>query len=444
MGISMREHMTRLEAAGKLLKIKKPVDLKHELAAYIRKSSDTDGPALLFENVIGSDMPVLGGIFATQKLLEFALGASGKERLEKYQQAIDHPIEPKVVSQAPCQEIVLTGNDVDLSKLPIAIYNEKDSDPYITMGVVISKDLETGIGNAAIHRMQVKNKNTLGCQLGPYAHLGIQTKNAQKLGKKMEIAVAIGVSPQVILASQARVPFGFDELTVAGGLAGKPLEVVPCRTVDILVPADAELIIEGEFDPNVMEPEGIFAEYPGYYGPVPLTPVINVKAITYRKNPIFLSGLTGKPVTENHLLRSLPMETELYFYTKQVSENIKDVHMTPGGATFMAAISLEQTRPFEARQVLMSALGSRARCKFVVAVDEDIDIKDTEEVLWAINTRSQADRDVIIVPRVPVCELDPSGKDGGTAAMAIDATMPFDEDFEEPARVPGVEKIKCF
>jgi UbiD family decarboxylase len=271
--------------------------------------------------------------------------------------------------------------------------------------------------------------------------LGLQAKNALSLKKKMEVAIAIGVSPIVILGSQARVPFGFDELTVAGGLAGTPVELVPCHTVELHVPADSEIVIEGEFDPNVLEPEGVFAEYPGYYGPIPLTPVIEVKAITHRKNPIFLAGLTGKPATENHYLRALPMETELFHYSRRVSENVRDVYMLPGGATFMAAVSILQTRPFEARQVLLAMLASRARCKYVVAVDDDVDIHNPNDVLWAIATRSQPDKDVILVSDVPLCELDPSAKYGGSGAMAIDATKPFGEEFEEASRIPGVERV---
>lgn len=433
----MRAHINKLEAIGKLLKVSKSVSAKYEIASYIRKTSETDGSAVFFENVENYTIPVLGAVFATQKLLEYALGASGKKRLELYQNAIDHPLKPRIVLDSPCQEIVETDDNIDLFKFPIPIYNEKDSDPYITMGVVISKDCESGIGNAAIHRMQLKGKDSLGIQLGPYSHLGVHAKKALLLKKKVEVAIAIGVSPKVILASQARVPFGFDELTVAGGLAGEPIDVVQCRSVDLLVPADAEIVIEGEFDPEIMEPEGVFAEYPGYYAPIPFTPVIRVKAITYRRNPIFLAGLSGKPVTENHLLRALPMETELYFHAKRVSENIQDVFMNSGGATFMATIALKQTRAFEARQVLVAALGSRARCKYIVAVDEDINIQDSNDVLWAINTRSQPSKDVIIIPDLPVCELDPTSKDGGTSAMAIDATIPWGEDFQEAAMIPG-------
>jgi UbiD family decarboxylase len=432
-----------MEADGFLKRVTDPISTKHEIAAYIRKVSDTNGDALLFDNVTGyENFGVLGGLFATQRLIEYLLGASGKDRLIKYQNAIDHPIEPNLIHNPPCQEFIFTGDDVDLFELPNVTYHGKDSDPYITMGVEITRDCISGIRNAAIHRMQVKNKNTLGCQLGPYSHMGIQTKHARENGKMMEIAIAIGVSPYVILGSQARVPFDFDELSVAGGLAGEPIDIAKCITIDLEVPADSEIVVEGYYDPNVEEPEGIFAEYPGYYGPVPLTPVIHVTAITFRKNPIYLAGLSGKPHTENHLLRALPMETELFNFTRQVSENVEDVILVPGGATFMSAISMTNTRVHESRQVLMAALASRARCKTVVAVNADINIKDASDILWAINTRSQPDRDMIILKDMPVCELDPSGIDGGTSAIGIDATIPFNTVFEEPAFIPGLDAVK--
>jgi 2,5-furandicarboxylate decarboxylase 1 len=268
-------------------------------------------------------------------------------------------------------------------------------------------------------------------------------KRAEAAGRRLELAVAIGVDPITQLATQARVPYGFDELTVAGALHGAPLELVRCRTVDLEVPATAEIVLEGYFEPGEKRPEGPFGEFTGYVGPGGVEPVFHCTAITHRRDPIFQAGLTGIPITENHVLKLLPMEANLLGTLRQAYPDVRAVHFAPeGGAEFLAVISLRQRYENQAKNLLLSALGSPAHPKMAIVVDDDIDVYDPVKVWWAVLTRSQPSDDVLIVPKAAGGQLDPSAPSHfASSLMGIDATRPFGQPFAEVVRVPGVEDV---
>jgi 2,5-furandicarboxylate decarboxylase 1 len=237
-------------------------------------------------------------------------------------------------------------------------------------------------------------------------------------------------------------PYGTDEMDLAGALRGEPVEVVKAETVDLEVPATAEIIIEGTVLPNVREQEGPFGEVSGYYTPANPKPIIEVSAITHRKNPIYQAALTGMPTTENHILKQLPLEATFYWMLKKEFPGVTAVHFPAAGTVGMiAVIAIKQHYESEARNVIATMLGSR-RNKIIIVVDEDIDIFDMEKVFWAIATRSQADEDVIIFPRLVATAMDPSVRKLRVGAgLGIDATRPFGQPFPEMVKVPGAEAV---
>ncbi len=299
----LREFIGFLESKGELIRTKKPVDVKYEISAYIRKTSDVQGPALLFENVKEFTIPVLGGAFATRKRALLALETSNEDYVNKFHDALDHLVAPKLTANAPCKDVIIKGQDVDLNKLPVPIFSERDPAPFITLGLCISRDPKSGGKNTSIYRLQLKGRNRLGIMA---QHLVRQLMEAESIGKCLPIAISIGTDPVLPLATQWMAPYGTDELALAGSLRGAPVELVKAETVDLEVPATAEIIIEGMVLPNVREDEGPFGEVSGYYTPSNPKPVIEVTAITHRKNPIYQAALTGMPTTENHILKQLP------------------------------------------------------------------------------------------------------------------------------------------
>ncbi len=440
----LRQFLDLLEEKGELVRIEKEVDLKYEIGAYIRKTSDLQGPALLFERVRGHKIPVVGGVFAKMDLGLMALEATRENVLQKFSNGIRNPIPPKLISGGPCQDIVIKGADVDLGKLPNPIYSAKDAGSYITVGVQISKDPETGTKNASIYRMQVKGKNRLGLMSHAFQHLATQIAKAEERGEPLDVAVPLGMDPVIPYASQVKAPYGFDELEIAGGIRGQPVEVVKCKIVDLEVPATAEIIIEGRVLPNVRELEGPFGEFTGFYGQQEKSFVVEVTAITHRKDPIYQAGLTGLPTTENHILKQFAYEAALYEKLKKEYPEVQNVNYSPAGGTqFFAIISLKQRYKGEAKNIILSALGDASRPKFVVVVDDDVDIYDPIKVLWAMNFCMQPAEDVIIIPNTAGGPLDPSVPEKEvTSVIGIDATRRFGVKFPEVVTIPGVDKVE--
>jgi len=445
MAKNLRTFLNDLESRpGELLRVKRSVDPNLELTGVLRKLQEKGMyPALLFEEVRGSKMPVLANTLASRTRLAIALETDPDQLTMEYARR-QSDLKPVLeVNQGPVKEVVFKGRDVDLQKLPNIIHCGGDGGPYISSGVVILRDPESGKVNAGIYRIQIKGRNRLGIWPGAYSH-GMQIIRAnERKGKPTEVAIMIGHHPAVYMASQFRGSFEVDELEVAGGLLNEPLKVVKGETVDLHVPADAEIIIEGMIPPNAREEEGPFGEYTWYMGNKEITPYIEVSAITHRKDAIYYDINSAHP--EHNLTGLLAREAMLYTRIKSVVPTVKAVTLPfSGTCRHTAYISIRKEYDGLGKNTALAALAADPFMKLIVVVDEDINVFDEAEVMWAVCTRVQADRDVFIVPDAYVCELDPSaysikGREQRgflNSKWAIDATKPVDLPFQERADVP--------
>ncbi len=441
----LRSFLELLDQKSLLKRIKRAVSINYEIAAGIRKISDERGPALLYENIVGYDTPIVGGVFATKELSLLAMGVDDyASAVSRFSYGIEHPIDPVIVNNASCQEVTLIGEEANLLQFPHPIYAKGDSGPYISSGAIITRDPDTGVHNVGIYRMEVKDAHTLCLEAPNYQHVSVARLKAEARGQPLEIAVAIGADPIIYYASQAKVGYGVDEVTIAGGIRGKPIEIVKGVTVDLNIPASAEIVIEGEFIPGERMKEGPFGEFTGFQTGSKEEPVVRVKAITYRKNPIYQAILTGKPTTENHILKTFGYDCSLLHFLKgQFPEVTAATIPTAGGVQYLAVVAINQNQIGQARKVLLATLASPVRAKVAIVVDSDVDVFDLERVVWAVSTNTQADKDVIIIPGVAGSKIDPSTPNPGVIAlMGIDATRSLEYLYPPQVENPGVESFR--
>ena len=428
--MDLREFLKVLEEEHELQKIKAEVDPKHELGAICKIHNERpNSPALLFENVKGHQTPVVGQLLASDRRVALALGLSQENAFDETVRRASNPIPPRQVSQGSCQDVVFEGADVDLTKLPLCTNNPRDGGPYITAGHVIIKDPEYG-NNLAIYRMMLVSKNEVTIRFTP-GHDGYDfIKNAEKRGqKKFEVAVCIGVPPVVYVASQFEPRAGVYELEIAGGLAGEAVDVVKCRSIDLAVPALAEIILEGELQiPAKTGDEGPFGEFCGYTtARVPNERIMTVKAVTHRKNPVYHNIWLGKPPHEHLYVDALTYAVAAYQELKPAYPALKKAYAPPWGVSIVLILQLEKRlmRPGIVNNILAASLYTRSgKWKHVIVVDEDINIEDPNEVLWALTTRFQPATDMFIIPRSITSSLEPSATvDGLTSKLMLDLTV---------------------
>jgi 2,5-furandicarboxylate decarboxylase 1 len=435
---TLRDWLDHLETRGRLAIMRPGIDLTFQLAAIAKR---LDGEkATLFPDAGGSGKTVVSGLTSSRAWMAEAMGCSEAELLARFQHAALNPVACRETNTAAHHEII--HNDVDLgSMLPLPTHNEHDSGPYITAGLVIVRNPTNGIQNVSIHRLQLSGPRRLGALLLP-RHTLAYYDMAEKAGQPLDVAVVIGVDPIMLLASQAIAPIDHDEMEIAGALHGAPIEVVKCRTNSVRVPASAEIVIEGHFLPRVREPEGPFGEFPQYYGERGDRHVIEVDAVTHRRDPIFHTIVGGG--LEHLLLGGIPREATILAYLKRSFPNVRDVHLARGGVCrYHLTVQIEKRQEGEAKNVICGAFGSHYDIKQVVVVDDDVDIHDPTEVEWAVATRFQADRDLLIVPGAQGSRLDPSTDDGVGAKMGLDATRPLSAPKMRftRIRVPGEEDV---
>ncbi|HEX6174965.1 MAG TPA: UbiD family decarboxylase [Candidatus Binatia bacterium] len=428
--MDLREFLKVLEEEHELQKIKVEVDPKHELGAICKIHNERrDSPALLFENVKGHTIPVVGQLLASDRRVALALGLSQENVFNETVQRASSPIAPKLISKGAAQDIVFEGADVDITKLPLCTNNPRDGAPYITAGHVIIKDPEYGM-NLSIYRMMLVSKNEVTLRFTP-GHDGYDfMKNAEKRGqKKFEVAVCIGVPPAVYVASQFEPRIGVYELDIAGGIAGEPVEVVKCRTVDLEVPALAEIVLEGELTiPAKTGDEGPFGEFCGYTtAQVPNERIMTVKAVTHRKNPVYHNIWLGKPPHEHLYVDALTYAVAAYQELKPAYPALKKAYAPPWGVSIVLLLQLEKRlmRPGIVDNILAASLYTRSgKWKHVFVLDEDIVLEDPNEVLWALTTRFQPATDMFIIPRGITSSLEPSATvDGLTSKLMLDLTI---------------------
>jgi UbiD family decarboxylase len=442
--LDIREFLSSLEAEGDLVRIRDRVSTRYDIVALTRQASDQGGPALLFEKVAESDFPVLSGLFGTQRRVAKALGVGEDELFDRYREREGRSIEPRLVERTACQEVVWKGADIDLARLPILHHYEKDGGAYVTAGLQVAKDPESGVRNVSIHRMLPLGKDRLTVFAAPGRHLRTIIERNEERGRGTPIATAIACSPAAQIGSQARAPYGTDEFAVAGGLAGGPIELARCASIDVEVPADSEMVIEGVTIPGERADDGPFGEYPGTYSDVKPVPVLQVTAITFRRGALYQNTLTGMPMTENHFMMQPAATALAWREVARITPEVKAVNVTAGGTCrHHVVVSIKKRHDSEARNIGLALLASPLGAKYVVIVDHDIDVFDPMQVEWAINIRMQADKDVVIVPDLYSPTLDPSAPASRTSAkMLIDATAPIGrlEEFQAP-RIPGSEQL---
>jgi len=350
----------------------------------------------------------------------------------EYARRIKDHVKPVVVSEAPFRYRVVTGDDVDLSRLPIPLYFPDDAGRYLTAGMLVARDPDTGVETEGYHRFQLKGRDRMGVSLHSRRRMFEYQRRAESHGENLPCAVVLGLHPLVSMGSLAYPPPDVGKFEVVGGLFGEPLQVAPCTSTDLCVPAAAEIVIEGEILAGKREPEGPFGEFTGYFSRRSTEHVFVARAIAMRERPWFQSigsGRAGDHITTLGLVR----EAEILNALGRVVPNVKAVHVPLSGASaFTAFVSIKQTRPGEAKHVIPIVLGVDHYLKLVVVVDDDVDVFDESDVLWAVATRMQADQDLVVISGSLGAMLDPSADDRGiTAKLGVDATRPLGEAFPE-------------
>jgi len=400
--------------------VSRPIDPAYEITALVVKleKERRRRPVLLFENVKGTRFPVLTNLHASRSRLALALNCTPDAMLTTYLKAMDKPIAPRVVNAGPAQEVVQTGADVDLYALPQIVHHEGDGGPYITSAISFAKDPASDTWNCAYNRLMIQARDTTSIHLTLGKHLWEFQRVAEQRGEALPLALVIGVHPAIALGALAIGSIDEDERAIMGGLFREPLELVKCRTSDVLVPAHAELVLECEILPGKRTAEGPFGEFTGYSLGERQREVVKVKAITHRRDAVFQDITVAH--LDHMLLSTIPMEANLYRAVRAMVPSVRAVRVP---APFTCYVALEQRLPGQAKNAIMAVFGADLYMKRVVVVDHDVDVFDDRQVTWAIATRCQPDRDITIVTHARGSDLDPSTKeDGYTAKWGVDAT----------------------
>jgi 2,5-furandicarboxylate decarboxylase 1 len=431
MHATFRTLVDDLSAAGELIEVKRSVDIRH-IATLV----DQAKTALLFRNVIGYDMPVVSGLIRSRERIAIALGCRFSEAEARLRRGLDHPIDPVTVTGGPAREIVRAGAAVDLFTLPIPLFSVYDGGPMITAGVTLARDPEHGL-NAGIYRFQVKEHDLTGIDIVTPNNLRKYAERAYAAGRPLPISINIGTHPYEVIAATYKAPIGTSEVAIAGGLRGEAVRLTACETVDIPCLADAEIVLEAEILPTGWtKPEGRFGEFTRLMGGLHWNPHVRVKAIAMRRDAMYYA--LHMP-WENIWVSAPIYEAALRRVLKEAGVQVTAVNVTPGGCCHWHAVIAIRKHPGDGKNAILAAL-SVADMKHVVVVDDDIDVFDGMEVEWAIATRVQADRDVLIVSEARSKPLDPSlppthGHIPTTAKCGVDATIPENVPRERYERI---------
>ena len=448
----LRDFIHLLEQRGELKRITAEVDPYLEITEICDRTLRAGGPALLFENPKGYDIPLLGNLFGTPERVALGMGEESVEALREvgkllaflkepeppkgfkdaweklpiFKQVLN--MGPKVVRKAPCQEVVLEDEAVDLDRLPIQTCWPGDAGPLVTWPLVITRGPEKERQNLGIYRMQKIGKNRLIMRWLAHRGGALDFRDWQKAhpGEPFPVSIALGADPATILGAVTPVPDTLSEYGFAGLLRGDKTEVVKSQTNDLQVPASAEFILEGYLAPDDMADEGPFGDHTGYYNEVDRFPVFTVERITHRKDPIYHSTYTGRPPDEPAILGVALNEVFVPILRKQFPE-IVDFYLPPEGCSYrMAVVTMKKQYPGHAKRVMMgvwSFLRQFMYTKFVIVVDDDVNARDWKDVIWAITTRMDPSRDTVLVDNTPIDYLDFASPVSGLGSkMGLDAT----------------------
>jgi UbiD family decarboxylase len=439
--VNIRQLLDRWERSGQLLRIRREVDPRFELGAVVKSVKGRQ--PLLFQKVKGYPDPMAAGLGGSKELIADSMDITPAELLPRLIAAIVSPIPTRLVEQAPVHEKVITSG-ISLKELfPVCTYHAEDSGAYYVSGVMVVKGEDGRKRYTSIRRMQLLEGNRTGILISS-PELFQQYKESEARGEPMEAAFMFGVVPAVVLASQISTHlFHTDKLEVASSLLNQPLEVVQCKTVDLEVLAEAEVVFEGRILPRVREPEGPFGELGGYYGPRTEQPVVEISAVTHRNQPVWQTILPAS--YEEKLPMAISREIALLGSVRQVVPGVKDVHITMGGVgRYHAVIQIRKVQEGDGKTALLAAFAGDKDLKHAVVVDEDVNLLDPLDVEWAIATRVQADLDLFIVPGAKGSPLEPSHNLRGVSAkMGIDATCPLEHKEQyRRTHIPGQDEIR--
>ena len=422
MGQDLRSFLDQVKRAraGDFHVVGKPIDPRYEITALVAKL-EKEGrrrPVLLFENVTGSAFPVLTNLHASRSRLAAAINAAPDRMLPTYLRAMERPIPPRVVPTGPVKEVVRRGGDVDLMALPQIVHHERDAGPYITAAISFAKDPTGETWNCAYNRLMIQGRDRSSIHLTLGKHLWEFHRLAEARNEPLPVAFAIGVHPAIALGALALGSIDEDERGIMGALLGEPLELVKCETSDVLVPAHAEIVLEGEILPAARTPEGPFGEFTGYSLGERQREIVRYTAITHRRDAVFQDISVAH--LDHLLLSTIPMEANLYRAVRAMVPSVAAVRVP---SPFTCYVAIEQRLPGQAKNAIMAVLGADLYMKRVVVVDHDVDVFDDRQVNWALATRCQPDRDITIVTHARGSDLDPSTReDGYTAKWGVDAT----------------------
>ncbi len=417
----MRNFVRQLEARGDLLVVDREIDPAHELAAVTQLAQKKWAKPVMFTNVKGTRFPVVTNVYSTRERLGEVIGIDAGDFCTQWSRLaslggteMKEPLVPAGPGDLPDYE------EVRLSDLPLITYSDRDGAPYFTSAMFIAKDPETGVGNLSYHRSMFVSDDELRCRLAPRHHLTIYHEKAEKMGKPLEAAMLIGAPSTSFLTAAAPLPYDVDELEVAARLKGSPIAMRKCKHIDLEVPADTEIVIEGRFLPNERRPEGPFGEFMGYYVPEGPNAVFEVLGVTVRKDAVFHSILCGS--AEEVLTLELSVSANIYQRLSAALPGILDVTCQP----FVNHAIVKVDTQFEghARQVMLATIGAEPIwAKIITVVDPDVNIYDMDDVMWATLTRCRPDKDMLIIPETPSFYRDEQKDHWGR--LLIDATKPF-------------------
>lgn len=417
---SMRGLLSALEADGALHRVGRAIDPRFEIASVL--SLRDRGPAQLFGNVAGHAMPVIGNLLNSRERFARGLGVAGNELDPFCLSALRNPVKPALVEDAPVQQVVHS-EGIDIGRLlPVPHWFEREGAPYITAGVIVARDPETGRRNVSIARLRLEGGNRLMAGIAKNHHLAIIAEKARARGHDLEIAVAIGNHAAVLLGSQMYVELGDDEFDIVGGLLGEPLELVKCRTVDLEVPAHAEIVLEGRLRPEDLIEEDAVSEFPGfyvYYGP---GIGVEIDCVTHRSDAIYQAILPGY-AAEHCLLGAVAIGATLTRDLQRSIPAVRRVLITEGGmGRLHAVITMHRPRLGEGKRAALLAMGLVNLLKLVTVVEDDVDPEDPRQVEWSLAARFRGHEDLVVLPGVKADRCDPVHEDLVVTKIAMIAT----------------------
>ena len=417
----LRSFLEVLEEKSQLVEISSEVSINHEVADITASLARGDGGAALFTNVQESDMPIFAGGVSSHRRTALALGCEPQSIIDVMGEALEssNGVPPELVIEADWHDNCLTGEDIDLGVLPIPKHSRGDGGSFITGAVTVTKDPISGRGNLSSNRMLVLEKNILGFNVNEWRDVGTFWKSRENPDEPFPIALAMGLDPAIMIA--AGIKTNVDELLIAGAIRAKPIEVCKGLTVDIDIPASAEVVVEGFLHPTKREPEGPLAEFHGYHGEAWNSPTLEVSSISWRNDPIFQTIIPGW-YEHIYIGNILPREPLLRNYVRHLDPSA-EVYIPPYGNGFLAIIQIERDNPGTAKNLAMAAMAAHINIRNVIVVDRDIDIFQPSELHWAITNRVSWEEDIFSVPLAQGHEMDPTAdKRGISTKVGIDAT----------------------